>query len=234
MESGRERQESTKTRLLEAAGEVFSEKGFRAATVRDICSRAGTNVSAVNYHFRDKEGLYVAVLEYSHVLALRKYPPDWGLREGASAEERLHAFILSFLLRFLAEGFPSWHGKLMAQEITDPTRALKHVVEKAIRPLFNSLVEIVEELIPVGEGAGSAASEAAYLCAMSVVGQCVHRYVSRHVTAFLRPNPVDTPEIEQLADHITRFSIGGIREIASRLQPREVSPDGLGEDNKPL
>ena len=37
-------QDVTRRHLLEAAGEVFAEEGFRAATVREICQRAGANV----------------------------------------------------------------------------------------------------------------------------------------------------------------------------------------------
>ncbi len=71
----------TKARLIEAAGEVFARRGFRSATVREICSRAGVHVGAVNYHFRDKEGLYTAVLDHLHQTAVKKYPPDLGLGE---------------------------------------------------------------------------------------------------------------------------------------------------------
>ncbi len=50
----------TRQRVLEAAGEVFAEKGFERATIREIVERAGANLNAVNYYFRDKHGLYVA------------------------------------------------------------------------------------------------------------------------------------------------------------------------------
>ena len=52
----------TEMRVLEAAGEVFADLGYRAATVRQICEKAGANIAAVNYYFGDKEGLYLAVL----------------------------------------------------------------------------------------------------------------------------------------------------------------------------
>ena len=47
--------------LLDAAEELFSEKGFNAASVRDITSRAGCNVAAVNYYFNSKDNLYTEV-----------------------------------------------------------------------------------------------------------------------------------------------------------------------------
>ena len=57
--------DDTQAKLLEAAGQVFAEVGFQAATVREICARAGANVAAVNYHFGDKMGLYIEALRQS-------------------------------------------------------------------------------------------------------------------------------------------------------------------------
>src|SRR4051794_36148064 len=74
----------TRERLLEAAGQVFAEQGFRRATVRQICKRANANVAAVSYHFGDKLKLYAAVINHWLGVALEKYPPDLGLGPDAT------------------------------------------------------------------------------------------------------------------------------------------------------
>jgi len=203
--------DDTKERLIEAAGDVFAQHGFRSATVRKICSRAGAHIGSVNYHFRNKEGLYAAVLEHSHQSAVRKYPPDLGLRAEAKAEEKLRAFIHSFLLRILDKRIPSWHGKLMARECSDPTNALDQVVQNSIRPLVTYLQSILRELLKEGEPAEEDKSDMIFLCAMSIVGQCLQYFTGRHVIAALRPKIFDPADIERIADHVMRFSLGGIR-----------------------
>jgi AcrR family transcriptional regulator len=114
-------------------GEVFAERGFRAATVRDICQRVRANIAAVNYHFGDKERLYAAVLQFAQRRAREKYRPDLE-PHAAIAEERLHAFVRSFLLHIFGEGQPAWHGKLWSHEMIEPTRALDDLVENGDSP----------------------------------------------------------------------------------------------------
>jgi AcrR family transcriptional regulator len=211
MEDVSKKNDDTKARLIEAAGEVFARRGFRSATVREICSRAGAHVGAVNYHFRDKEGLYVAVLEHSLQTARRKYPPELGLRDKATPEEKLRAFIHSLLLRILGEGVPAWHGKLMAREISDPTGALGQVVESSIRPLHVYLVSILHELVQEEKPMEGEESNEIFLCAMSIIGQCLQHFTGRQIIAALRPKSFNSADIEGIADHITRFSLGGIR-----------------------
>ena len=48
---------ATKQRLIEAAEELFADEGFDRVSVRDITTKAGANVAAVNYHFGSREGL---------------------------------------------------------------------------------------------------------------------------------------------------------------------------------
>ncbi len=49
--------------LLEAAAEVFAEKGFQAASVEEIAARAGFSKGAVYWHFDGKDDLFFALLE---------------------------------------------------------------------------------------------------------------------------------------------------------------------------
>jgi AcrR family transcriptional regulator len=209
MKAGQESGSTTRKRLLRAAGEVFSQYGFRASTVREISRRAGANVAAVNYYFGNKRGLYSAVLKYTLNSALQKYPPEFGLDSGATAEERLHAFIRSFLFRVLDEGRPAWYGKLMAREISEPTAALDELVEQSIRPLHERLIGIVRELIGKDAGDGPAR-----LCALSIIGQCLFYHHGRTVIARIYPQEFSAGQIERLADHVTQFSVGAIRTFA--------------------
>jgi len=199
----------TRQRVLEAAVEVFTEHGFRKATVRDICKRANANVAAINYHFRDKEGLYTAVLQYAHQCACEKYPPQLGLHGDATLEQRLLAFVRSLLLRIFDEGRHAWHGKLMSREMFEPTRALDALVENNIRPLAQQLESIVSGLLGTQTN-----SELVRLCTMSIVAQCVFYHHARPVVSRLYPNQKYNPdEVGRLADHITNFSLGAIKEF---------------------
>lgn len=57
--------QETCRKILEAAGQVFAERGLHAATLQEITDRAGVNKAAVNYHFHDKNELYAAVVKYA-------------------------------------------------------------------------------------------------------------------------------------------------------------------------
>ena len=202
---------ATEQRLLEAAGEVFAEYGYRGATVRQICEKANANLAAVNYYFGDKDRLYLAALRYLHTAATDIYPPNFGLKAGAGPEEKLHAFIRSLLHRLLGEGRPNWHMKLAARELIDPTPALDVIVDEAIRPLSQQLESIIVDLL-----GSDSNDELVRLCMLSVVSQCGFYHHSRAVISRLYPaQKFGAGEIERIARHVTRFSLSAMKSLAS-------------------
>jgi AcrR family transcriptional regulator len=209
-QEGRKTVTDTRDRLLRAAGEIFAEQGFRSATVREISRRANVNVASVNYHFRDKEGLYSSVLRYTLDSAVKKYPLELGLKEGATHEEALRAFVRLLLSRVLDDGRPTWHGKLMAREFIEPTAALDQMIDEAIKPLYQSLSGILTDLMgPDGD------EEKVRMCLMSIVGQCIYYFHVRPVIENIYQREFGPKDLEQLSEHITRFSLGGIEALRS-------------------
>ena len=218
--------DSTPGRLLDAAGRTFADQGYRAATVRQICKRAGVSVATINYHFGSKRKLYAEVLSAIFHYAMSKYPPDLGQDKANTPEEKLHAFVRSFLLRRLDPGRPAWHRRLLRREMVDPSAAKRAAIEKAIREARVLLRGILAELL--GRGAEA---EHVDTCAASIVGQCLYYQHGRPVVCReLRPATVSPEGIDKLARHITEFSLGGLE----RTHPFPPPARAAGEGDRPI
>jgi AcrR family transcriptional regulator len=207
-----ESHDATRQHLLEAAAEVFAEVGFRAATVRQICEKAGANIAAVNYHFGDKEELYKAVLRDTYITAVAKYPADFGLPPKATPEQRLRTFIHSFFLRLFSEGPSARHGKLMAREMVEPSAALDVIVHEGMRSMSSVLLSIMNELL------GSKVSDQTKrLCAMSVVSQVLfYKHCGPVITRMFPDMKFDAATINELTEHVTRFSLAALRSLTRK------------------
>lgn len=207
----------TRERILQAGGEVFAESGFERATIREICRRASVNIAAINYHFQDKENLYLQVLQYCKALAFKKYPSYLHTRKKDPPEVKLKAFVRSFLFRVLDRGSSSLFGRMVSREYIEPTRALDVLVEETIRPVFSQLGSIIAEIL--GKGAQEMRIR---LCCASVVGQCLFYLYAGHVLKKLFPDQkFETREIETIAEHIVRFSLSAIEDFHERKKGEE-------------
>ncbi|HJM50254.1 MAG TPA: TetR/AcrR family transcriptional regulator [Alphaproteobacteria bacterium] len=80
--------EERRDEILEAAREVFAERGYQKASMREIARRAGITQAALYYHFENKEDLLIIILEqFSNVFyqallgcMTRAQGPEAGLR----------------------------------------------------------------------------------------------------------------------------------------------------------
>ena len=67
-----QKEDLTRERILDSAEALFAQKGFRAVSVREITSAARCNLAAVNYHFGNKESLYLEVFRSRWVPRARR------------------------------------------------------------------------------------------------------------------------------------------------------------------
>src|SRR6185312_5359954 len=186
----------TRARLIEAAGQVFAEHGFQSATIREICARAGANIAAVNYHFRDKAGLYLAVLSHSMTLDLAHPDPRHIALTSESPDEALRLIISAMLHRMYSPiTGRACHLRIMAHEMAQPTEALPRVVEEVIEPNYAAMRGILARIL-----GAQPQDEITRLCAHSVVGQVVHYAHAGPVINLL------WPELKMTAERLNQIA----------------------------
>ena len=82
--------------VVNAAAKVFAEKGYRAATLRDIAAELGMLKGSLYYYIETKEDLLYELLKRSHEAGKRRNDADPLLREG-TPPERLAHFIRDYM-----------------------------------------------------------------------------------------------------------------------------------------
>ena len=216
--------QETRRNLLAAAGKIFAAKGFRQATIAEICQQAKANTAAVSYHFGSKEALYVESWRYAFNQSLTAYPLDGGIPAGAPAEERLRGRILAIMRRIID---PKSHEfDIFHKEVASPTGLLTQAMQESVEPIFKGLALLVGELLDKEPG-----EHEVQLCTMSIRAQCFGPLLHARHSKSAQGLPLTDLEplledVQQLAEHVTRFSLAGIR--ALRLRDAQQSENEVG------
>ena len=202
---------STRDRIIEAAGLLFAQKGFDRATSREICDLARANTAAVNYHFGGKKQLYLEVLRVAHRRLVNFGALKVFADESDLSEEKIEGFFLGYLRSLLDNSPEGWTTRVMLREMAAPTSAFNELVQLQIRPtamLFRSLAAHVMGL--------SVEHEAVVRCTLSIAAQFVFIFQNRKVVEMVNPD-LDLTEqgIDRLAHHIWRFTLAGLKAVAS-------------------
>jgi len=204
----------TRARLLDAAARLFADRGFARVTVRDICKKAHANVAAVNYHFGGKDGLYDAVMR----MAIETMQATTDAARAAGRDlpprERIRAYVSVFADRLLGTHHETWIHQLMLREMSDPSPALAMVAEDVLKPRMAYLCRTIAELI------GCAPDDPrAMRCALSVTSQFNSMLWSREVAQLVNASDAVPGPIDEIAEHIAQFSLGGIQKVRLKADP---------------
>jgi AcrR family transcriptional regulator len=213
--------EQTRARLIDAAGEMFAELGFHHTTVRQICERAGANIAAVNYHFRDKTGLYTEVVRQS-MRAARLDTVRAAFDQNLPPEQILRAVIKTRLESLRSLDLGDWHFRIFTHELAKPSPAMNVVVNEAIRPLYSRMCKLIGTMLGL-----SPDDPNTRLCAHSIIGQILFYAFARPVVSRLAPEmQMTTKQIDLVANHITEFSLAYLRQAKPKRRPTKTKVDG--------
>ena len=216
---------NTKDRLLDAAEALFAEKAFENVSIRELAAAADVNVAAVNYHFRNKENLFHEVVTRRFTAqrdtTLAALDELLASTDGRPSVEQ----VIRTLVRNHLEGALPGPGQasflaLVARQM-DPGNAQMagQFFKTIVAPVFATFAKAIMAARPTLE------RDQVTWIAASIVGQIHHLIIRWHKRQTLEGDPeslaimlrafpaleLELPDyIEQVTDHITRFSTAAI------------------------
>jgi len=138
--------DATKENIMAAAMRLFAEKGLKLVTVREICTAAKVNVALVNYHFRNKGGLYQACVE-------RLFHENTGdelctVDASVSDARSWRAAVRSWIFGVSRALWPTKGGAALAagffrQEMVNPSPMCDLVRERYVIPVLDGLLRLI-------------------------------------------------------------------------------------------
>jgi len=142
-------QHETRTRILDAAEELFMQHGFEGTSMRHLTSRAGVNLAAVNYHFGSKHALIEAVfrrrldpMNTERIAALERL-------ENPSPENIIRAFVApSLRLIEDAKGGSRNFSRLLGRTYTEPAKSVRALIGQMYAPTMERYKSALERALP--------------------------------------------------------------------------------------
>ncbi len=200
-------------RLLDSAEELFCERGFEGASIRDIAASAECNIASVNYYFGGKEKLYQEVWR-RHLIMMRdiriaSIDKVMSQSDGKPhLEDLLRSFAEAFIGPLVDECRARRLCKLMAREMIDQNLPANMFLDDIITPTLTAMGTALVKACPDLE------EPKVPFVVFSVVGQLIH--VIRVKAMFEQNDDTDLPmfDLAEAIDHIVKFSAAGIRAYA--------------------
>lgn len=213
----REDGEQTRERLLNAAEELFAERGYHATAIRDIVDRAGCNLAAVNYHFQGKENLYRAVMRrlvaaFRDVL-LGRMRATTHVSDGPPQLEAVLASYAQGFIEPLANRSSSRNLlQLFSRELLDPHLSPEILLRELVLPVQDELVRAIDGAFP-----GIAAADLR-VSAQLFVAQVGHLLRMESYFGAETCSEIPFSVSTEAVDRIVRFTVAGIRSFRSTAE----------------
>ncbi|GMG85191.1 hypothetical protein LNKW23_44070 [Paralimibaculum aggregatum] len=197
-----QRSEATQTRILDAAEQLFADRGYDGASIRDVASGAGVQVHAVGYHFGPKEALFDSVVarRASFMTQLRRQALEdlRGASGGApiAIADLVRAYVTPFI-ESAGHGEPGWrnYAVLMGRLANSPlgTEIIAKHYDETARTYLDEFCRALPDARPAEIADGFLDTVAAMLsiCARTgraerLVGRTSPRHAARNIERLVR------------------------------------------------
>ncbi len=139
---------STADRILDAAEDLFAEKGYSATSLGDVADRVGIRSPSLYNHFRNKEALYQAVLER---LLTEFSAPLQELGSAAVTYERVFNWLETIVRQHHAN--PNL-ARLLQHAALSGGPHTNEMIDRLFRPMFQPDAQIEGDEIPLFRDSG--------------------------------------------------------------------------------
>jgi len=209
--------DSLRERILSQAEVLFADKGYQGVSVREITAAADCNVAAVNYHFGNKQNLYLEVFRARWLPRAKRlhecFRRSLASQDAPSPASVIQALAQAFLIGPLSDEERHRHHQLMVRELWEPTEALEVVADQVMGPFFREFTDTLRLLMPKGIGVEE---ERMAFSALSILGMVLYFNFARVAVTRITGCEYDLAFKNRLVAHIVRFSCGGLDGIRTR------------------
>jgi AcrR family transcriptional regulator len=209
---GAVQEQSTRDRLLMSAMALFADRGFEKTTMAAISEGADANIAAVNYHFGDKQALYLEALRAAFAEAKSCFPIEQASSE-ESPELRLKNHLSAMISRIFCQTEAGFLSRMVAKEFSGPTFAVDMIFSELISQnranMWSAVSGILGPKVP---------EQRVHLAMVSVVAQFQSYNFSRLIREMGAHPALALPAPEVIAEHIYQFSLAGLKEIRAAYQ----------------
>ncbi len=199
----------TKTRILNEAETLFALKGYHNVTVREITKAAKCNLASVNYHFGNKWNLYFAVFRFNWLPRSNKLNEmlieNLAIYEAPTQTDVVKALSQAFLKGPMTDEERKLHSLLIFRELAKPTEAFEFIAEKGLRPLFDVLAKYLRPNMPADLD-----ETRLRLNIFSIFAMVTYFNFARAAVTNITGQEYDQNFKSLLIEHITSFSLNGL------------------------
>lgn len=128
--------------IMNAAIELFAEKGFEGTSIRDLATKADVNVAMVNYYFGSKDKLFEALIEQKATF-MRGRLDEIASNKKLSEIEKIDAIVESYVGRILSQ--PAFHRVLHQELLMGERESLHQNIVKVFGKNTLVLKNIIEQ-----------------------------------------------------------------------------------------